>query len=494
MAADFLDALCAASNVPKERVFCVPGNHDIDRERQQICFRGARAILNNTSSVDMVLEGGEDLETLLKREENYRRFQDSYFSGQKRTSTDDGLGYVARLIIDDLRISIIGLDSAWLANGGNEDLGKIIIGERQVIDATNLVRQFVDPAHIVIAMAHHPLHYLQDFDRRSVMYRIEEFCQFMHCGHLHEPETRTTGVQQGTGCLMLSAGASFQTRQSDNSYAIVSLDLLRAVRSVKTFQYRPAQGSFSSQFSDEYPIEVMSNEICDVAELASAVGAYEPSLANHSFYLSSLLLNRKTDLVTPVDGGYSFASLAVLQEASDDQLIERTEAFLRFRNVLHVLYQQMPLQKIFQQHGELVAEYGATLLKLYTNDKTLSDRLALQERDARALATARPKTALSHTTALLTDLAAEQDWVQLRKQAERHMESPEPEMRTLAKRMMAWSLANSDESRDNDVAIDLYRSIVGTKLVEFSDIGNFSILLAKCGNYDEAKGGDNPGH
>lgn len=30
---DFFDALCEASGVPKERIFCVPGNHDIDRSR-----------------------------------------------------------------------------------------------------------------------------------------------------------------------------------------------------------------------------------------------------------------------------------------------------------------------------------------------------------------------------------------------------------------------------------------------------------------------------
>ena len=39
----FLDALCEASGVPKERIFCVPGNHDIDRSRRKLCFKGARS-------------------------------------------------------------------------------------------------------------------------------------------------------------------------------------------------------------------------------------------------------------------------------------------------------------------------------------------------------------------------------------------------------------------------------------------------------------------
>ena len=39
---DFFDALCNASGVPTERVFCVPGNRDIDRSLQKLCFKGVR--------------------------------------------------------------------------------------------------------------------------------------------------------------------------------------------------------------------------------------------------------------------------------------------------------------------------------------------------------------------------------------------------------------------------------------------------------------------
>lgn len=44
LVAEFFDALCAASGVPKERMFCVPGNHDIDRDRQILCLLGAREL------------------------------------------------------------------------------------------------------------------------------------------------------------------------------------------------------------------------------------------------------------------------------------------------------------------------------------------------------------------------------------------------------------------------------------------------------------------
>ena len=207
MAADFLDALGAAAGVPKERIFCIPGNHDIDRDRQNLCFKGARGFLVVHNRVDELLAGGEDLETLLKRQENYRNFLKSYFPGQKKEWTTDGLAYVARLAIDDVQLAILGLDSAWLAMGGQDDHGSLLIGERQIINAINIAQQHADTPHMLIGMAHHPFHLLREFDRRSAQSRIESDCRFFHCGHLHEPESRASG-HSGGGCLTLSAWTS----------------------------------------------------------------------------------------------------------------------------------------------------------------------------------------------------------------------------------------------------------------------------------------------
>ena len=41
LAAAFFDELTAASGVPRGKIFCIPGNHDIDRDRQKMSFAGA---------------------------------------------------------------------------------------------------------------------------------------------------------------------------------------------------------------------------------------------------------------------------------------------------------------------------------------------------------------------------------------------------------------------------------------------------------------------
>jgi 3',5'-cyclic AMP phosphodiesterase CpdA len=116
----FLDAISVASGVPKDRIFCIPGNHDIDRERQKMSFYGARHFAQSQNQIDSLLASREEMDTLIKRQSNYRTFQESYLKGQKREWTEDGLGYVSVASFDNIRLTIVGLDSAWLAEAASK--------------------------------------------------------------------------------------------------------------------------------------------------------------------------------------------------------------------------------------------------------------------------------------------------------------------------------------------------------------------------------------
>ena len=459
LAASFFDAVSTAAGVPKERIFCIPGNHDIDRDRQKMCFQGARASLRNQNKVDELLAGGEDLETLLKRQEGYRHFHRSYFAGQDRSWTGDGLGYMSRLTIEDVRLAILGFDSAWMANGGLEDYGKLVIGERQVINAIGLAQKSGDSPHIIVGIAHHPFHLLQDFDRRPVQSRIERSCHFFHCGHLHEPEVRTTG-HIGSGCLTVATGASFETRQSHNTYSIVALDLHRAVRTVTTVHYDPSTGAFLAGLAEDYPIDVLPTETCSVSELAHAIQKHGPALAPLCHYISALLLDQKSELPIPAQHGHTFGSFAVLQAQPDGNLKRKTAAFLAFRNTLRLLHKRLSLTDILMQHGVAVVEYGNALVELCNTQPALKARFAEYEQDAKTLASTEPQDSFTHTGALLMELAGAHEWVLLREQAQRHVDSPNPAIAMDAKRMLALCLANSHETADKSAAVELYRSLV----------------------------------
>ena len=260
-------------------------------------FAGARLRLQSESDIYAFLSRAEERETLLKRLESFRAFQESYFPAQPGTWTPDGLGYVSAIKIDDVQIAIVGLNSAWLAEGGPDDHGKLLLGESQVQDALRLAQ--AESPHIVVMMGHHPLHLLQNFDRAPSQGRIEEGCQFFHCGHLHEPDAQDA-ARGGSRCLTLSAGASFKSRESHNTYSIVTLDLVNASRSVTFVQFNPHIGSFSYEARSTYPLEINATGLCSIGELGEAIEAFAPAAAC-PWYLAALLLDMKTEV--PIAAG-----------------------------------------------------------------------------------------------------------------------------------------------------------------------------------------------
>ena len=478
LVADFFDSLVTKADVPRERVFCVPGNHDIDRDRQQMCFMGARGHLLSQNLVDEFLEGGEDLDTLLMRQEGFRGFQESYFSSQKRTRTQDGLAYVSHLAIEDVRLAVVGLDSAWLSEGGSDDHGRILVGERQAINAFDLALEGTSAPHIVITIIHHPLHVLREFDRVRVTTRTGAASHFLHCGHLHEPEAGAIGTGN-FACLSLAAGALYETRESRNSFFTVTLDLLRGVRSVGTHEYQPQAGSFRTAGRRQTTLELSQSEPCGVAELAEDMERYDEGLGRWSYYFAALLLGRKAELVIAGQNAYTFASIGVLEALTDSNLKLKTKGFLTFVNALQILSGRMPLSDILERHGTVLVEYSDALRAACGADATLEDRLDRQDVESHQLAGSlgtSPRQR-SHAISLLYDLASDHDWLSLREQATRHIESTDEATAGLAARMLALSLANSDEAGDKDEAIERYELMVEDETIDAEGLRNLVILL-----------------
>ena len=164
LAAIFMQKLSEAASVDISRFFFVPGNHDVDRHVHEFAHVGALQILTSQQEVDRALGDVDRIADLVARQAAYRNFLTALTPDQERIETADSLGYVTLLCLDVLRIAIVGLNSSWLS-GSNGDNLKLVIGERQVTNALDLVRDF-DP-HVTIAMAHHPIEWLADWDQQS---------------------------------------------------------------------------------------------------------------------------------------------------------------------------------------------------------------------------------------------------------------------------------------------------------------------------------------
>lgn len=257
---------------------------------------------------------------------------------------------------------------------------------------------------------------------------------------------------------------------------------------MKTVQYNPGTGAFSFISSEAYPIELTPAHTCNVGELAHAMKTFHAALSPLAHYLSALLLlDQKAELPIPAQSGYTFGSFAVLQAQPDGELKGKTTAFMAFRNALRVLYKRVSLAEILVQHGAAVIDYGTALERLCDAQPNLKTRLAEYEQDAQRLASTAPPESFTHTGSLLAELAAARDWTLLREQAQRHLDSSDVDIATDAKRMLALSLANSDETADKKMALEIYRSLAGDDAAKINDIGNMVTLLIEAGHVDESR-------
>lgn len=480
LATAFFQQLEVASGVTMDRIFCVPGNHDIDRSRETMSFQGARSYLNNPQRVDEFLGGGDNFETLIERQGSYRQFQKSVFDGGAKSTTSDGLGYVARFDVDGIKIAIMGLDSAWLAQGGEDDHGELVMGERQVINALDTINSLGDQPHVVLGIAHHPLRLLREFDYIPVLNRLEDVLDFFHCGHLHHSDTRSAGTG-ASRCLTVTAGACYQSRLAKNSFSVVQLDLLGGVSEVEAFDYDSVRDEFNSAGITRFPFEMRPHAICDVTELGHAITAFCSELEPICFYLSALLLGKKSEIPIPNNGHFTFGSFDALEALSASEIQSDTARFRSFQNVLRLHYGRMPLEQILHDFGRLVSNYGRRLLLACDQDDALRSRLLQHDEDARTFEKTDPSARNQNTLGLFEHLLAEEKWNLMLQVSERHLDSPDPATRTRARRMAALALANSTELPDKRFAIEHYQSLVDDDLADETDVRNLAILRYETG-------------
>jgi len=150
--------------------------------------------------------------------------------------TPSGLRATLNTVVNNSRVAVLALNSAWLA-GADDEKGKIVIGERQVREAL----EDVDSADIVVALLHHPLSYLADFDVPFVRRLLEERCDFILHGHVHDLGVVNV-VSPDSEVFYLAAGAIYVSRNETHSYNAVTLDLDRGIADVLLRRYSDARG------------------------------------------------------------------------------------------------------------------------------------------------------------------------------------------------------------------------------------------------------------
>jgi 3',5'-cyclic AMP phosphodiesterase CpdA len=236
LARQFLDELLAVTRLTRERLFVVPGNHDANRSLVTVGARSIAVALTDRDTVNTLLNTPDDRRLLMARFKGYAEFVNTYLA----QGWDDEHYFYARTVeIAGRKIALLGLNSAWLCASDKDKANGLLIGERQARAALEQAAS----AALKIALLHHPLDWLREFDQNDSAAMLLDGCDFILHGHLHR--TAATQLASPDGAAMIVAsGACYETRDYPNMVNWVTLNVATGQGRVLLRRYSPERGGF----------------------------------------------------------------------------------------------------------------------------------------------------------------------------------------------------------------------------------------------------------
>lgn len=347
----FVAELREVLKMPPGRICIVPGNHDIDLDREEDAFAGARAVLKNVEEVDRFFAKEGRRKTLFSRQEEFRAFANRIAPPSGGPITPSSYAHKHLIQVGAIRVRALLLDSAWLSQGGSADAGSLVLGERQIIDcAANLS----GPSCLTFALLHHPFSWLTEFEQLSIENLVIDHADICLRGHVHSPDMRAIDHSEAR-LATFTAGAAFTKRTADNTYVWCSLDLQTGSGEHIVHRYNHADRRWDAGEKRPWHLLTGSPTMKDHASTRSefvAVGARLPS------YCTCLLTGLQSEVPLGFPGGkiafVSFeASIPDVGNAAGD-MVKKLRHHFYWREVWDETSWRGELQSLVSQFDSLL--------------------------------------------------------------------------------------------------------------------------------------------
>jgi len=234
---DFLEQVRTAfkKEIPKERIFLVPGNHDVNRKRVDAMTTPYLDSLDDQDRIsDFMADGEKGWKLTMERLEDYRDFLEGF--GNPVLLQDPGrLTYGTTVDINGIQVGIAGFNTVW-SSGRNseEENGKLRVAWKW---QTANVRKHIKEAQVKIALFHHPVSCGSEPDKTFADDKLRNEFHFILSGHEHK-----TGVTPyAAGRAAIAAYACYD-RSRRSGYNICCLDFEKQTGEVHLRKYSTEDG------------------------------------------------------------------------------------------------------------------------------------------------------------------------------------------------------------------------------------------------------------
>lgn len=462
----FLSNLAAASGIEPSSFYFVPGNHDVDQSVNELAYHGGLSTITSPERVDYYLSAFR-IAPLLQRQSEFWSFVDDFTSGQDRNTLLGGLSYVSNVTVASLNVGILGLNSSWMSGPVREDK-KLVIGERQVIDGIAAIR--ANSPHFTLAIAHHPLSWLSDWDEQTCSTRLLPAVDFFLRGHLHANTVSLTSSPQHP-CIEIAAGSSHATRFYRNAYNIVSIDPSAGSCIVQGYQYIPSDATFKATQPVETAIAVPGSIPGTRADLEHAIASEVPVAAPFSGFMAGLLTGQLGEVPIVDDGSVLFVLPQAASQFVGGEVLSRLNSFLGLRNLLRIGGPSASLEERIKVNVDAIVRYATSLAEMIEIEPECAMRLRGHQHSAGVAAHAtKPR---QWAMSLFNDLRRDEDWSRLEFYARNLVSSSDQRKSRAARFALAEALIHSDES---DKRFEAYETAL--QLASAEDSSTADVVLA----------------
>jgi UDP-2,3-diacylglucosamine pyrophosphatase LpxH len=216
-ATKFFDELLDAARLGKDRLFIVPGNHDVDRRMG----KGLGRTFNTKDDVDEYFDPETPTPHLTQKLHAFSEWYNNYFNTIRAFPTNTTCSPVEIIAVRESAVAILALNSALFCID-DHDVAQLFIGRLCLDNAREQLKR-LSAADLTIALIHHPLDWLSQVERRNIKAALGESVDLLLHGHCHEIDAESIASANG-GYLKLAAGASYQGRAWSNSAMYATFD------------------------------------------------------------------------------------------------------------------------------------------------------------------------------------------------------------------------------------------------------------------------------
>lgn len=247
---DFIDAknellaeLVKKTGVPKGRIFICAGNHDIFRNQELIDTTDKIREITENAQLEEFLkrQNGKSFEESLKNSENYNSFQRDFYSDQGDTVTEIKNLYTTHTLeLDNCKIGILAINSAWRAIDSETDRGNLLFPISLLKEGVNTVSK---NSEFRIALMHHPVSDFKDWNASDIEDIIHKEFQMLFSGHLHKKK-QSLQICTDEGIFCCSSAATLSLDNAQNGYSLIDIDPITFDIEISNAYYNRADNIF----------------------------------------------------------------------------------------------------------------------------------------------------------------------------------------------------------------------------------------------------------